>query len=104
MKIDHIALQVDDIRKACVWYVSHFDANVLYSDETWALLGFDNIKLALVLPNQHQNHVAIEVNPEEYPEVEFKQHRDGSNYHYLTDPWGNCVELINYGHNSGENS
>jgi catechol 2,3-dioxygenase-like lactoylglutathione lyase family enzyme len=103
VKIDHIALQVNDIRRACVWYTSHFDANVLYLDETWALLGFDNIKIALILPDQHQNHVAIEVNPEEYPELEFKQHRDGSNYHYLTDPWGNCVELINYGPNSGEN-
>jgi len=104
VKIDHIALQVDDIRRACVWYVSHFDANVLYLDETWALLEFDNIKMALILPNQHQNHVAIEVNPEQYPDLEFKQHRDGSNYHYLSDPWGNCVELINYGPNSGENS
>ena len=104
MKIDHIALQVDDIRRACVWYVSHFDANVLYLDETWALLEFDNIKMALILPGQHQNHVAIEVNPEQYPDLEFKQHRDGSNYHYLSDPWGNCVELINYGPNSGENS
>ncbi len=103
MKIDHIALQVDDIRVACLWYIGHFDANVLYLDETWALLGFDNIKIALILPDQHQNHVAIEVNPEQYPDLEFKQHRDGSNYHYLSDPWGNCVELINYGPNSGEN-
>ncbi len=103
MRIDHIALQVDDIRVACLWYISHFDANVLYLDETWALLGFDNIKIALILPDQHQNHVAIEVNPEHYPNLEFSQHRDGSNYHYLTDPWGNCVELINYGPNSGEN-
>ena len=104
MKIDHIALQVGDIYEACEWYHVRFGANVLYFDQTWALLEFDNIKMALVLPNQHQNHVAIEVNPEKWPNLEFKQHRDGSNYHYLTDPWGNCVELINYGPNSGENS
>ena len=104
MKIDHLALQVNDIKEASGWYSDHFGANILYLDETWALLGFDNIKLALVLPNQHENHIAIEVNPEKYPNLEFKQHRDGSNYHYLTDPWGNCVELINYGRNSGQNS
>ena len=103
MKIDHIAVQVEDIYEGCEWYREHFGANVLYFDQTWALLGFDNIKMALILPNQHQNHVAIEVNPKKYPNLEFKQHRDGSNYHYLTDPWGNCVELINYGPNSGEN-
>ena len=103
MKIDHIAVQDEDIYEACEWYHEHFQSNVLYFDQTWALLEFVNIKMALILPNQHQNHVAIEVNPEKYPNLEFKQHRDGSNYHYLTDPWGNCVELINYGPDSGEN-
>jgi extradiol dioxygenase family protein len=103
MKIDHIAVQVHNIYEACEWYKKMFDVKVLYNDESWALLGFDNTKLALVLPNQHKNHVAVEVNPEKYPNLDFKQHRDGSNYHYLQDPWGNCVELINYGPNSSEN-
>ena len=104
MKIDHIALQVDDIYEGCEWYCGHFNANVAYFDETWAILEFDNIKLSLILPNQHRNHFAVEVKPENHPNLEFKPHRDGSNYHYLTDPWGNCVELINYGRNSGENT
>jgi extradiol dioxygenase family protein len=103
VRIDHIALQVEDIYEACGWYGANFGAKMLYHDGTWALLEFDNIKMALILPNQHQNHVAVEANPENYPNLEFSQHRDGSNYHYLTDPWGNCVELINYGPNSGEN-
>lgn len=104
MKIDHIALQVESIYEACEWYHTKFNANVLYFDETWALLEFDNIKLALVLPNQHENHIAVEVSTEKYPNLEFKEHRDGSKYHYLTDPWGNCVELINYGRDSGKNT
>lgn len=103
MRIDHIAVQVENIYEACEWYCSHFDANVAYFDSTWALLEFENTKLALVLPNKHQNHIAVEVNPKNHPDFDFKQHRDGSNYHYLTDPWGNCVELINYGPDSGEN-
>ena len=104
MKIDHIAVQVSNIYDAVKWYHSYFEAECLYIDDTWALLRFDNIKLALVLPNQHQNHIAIEVNVENHPNLEFKQHRDGSNYHYLTDPWGNCVELINYGRDSSKNT
>ena len=79
MKIDHIAVQVEDIYEGCEWYHERFGANVLYFDQTWALLEFDNIKMALVLPNQHENHVAIEVNPKKYPNLNFKQHRDGSN-------------------------
>ena len=60
--------------------------------------------LALMLPGTHPNHLAIEVDPNRYPKLDFKQHRDGSNYHYLTDPWGNYVELINYGLDLDENT
>lgn len=104
MKIDHIALQVSNIYEGCEWYCTLFNANVLYFDETWAILEFDNVKLALMLPGTHPNHLAIEVDPNRYPKLDFKQHRDGSNYHYLTDPWGNYVELINYGHDLDENT
>ena len=103
MKIDHIALPVDDIYDACGWYTGTFEVNTLYQDNSWALLEFDNVKLALFLRDSHPNHFAIEVNPDNFENLEFKQHRDGSKYHYLTDPWGNCVELINYGCNSSEN-
>ena len=103
MKIDHIAISVGNINEACEWYRGTFEAKVLYSDETWALLEFDNVKLALFLKDSHPPHFAVEVNPENFDNLEFKEHRDGSKYHYLTDPWGNCVELINYGPNSGEN-
>jgi catechol 2,3-dioxygenase-like lactoylglutathione lyase family enzyme len=104
MKIDHIALPVDDIYEACGWYRGAFKANLLYHDKSWALLEFENVKLALFLRGSHPDHFAIEVNPENFEKLEFKEHRDGSKYHYLTDPWGNCVELINYGKNSSENS
>ena len=104
MRIDHIAVPVDDISEACGWYCEKFNANVLYSDLTWAILGFENIKLALFLRDSHPNHFAVEVNPELFNKLEFREHRDGSKYHYMTDPWGNCVELIDYGRNSGENT
>ena len=103
MNIDHVAINVDDIYEGCEWYCTRFDANVLYFDSKWAILEFDNIKLALTLANTHPPHVAVAVNPLKWPNLEFKQHQDGSNYHYLEDPWGNCVELINYGRDSSEN-
>ena len=102
--IDHVAFVVTDINEAVDWYVSQAGANIVYHDKTWAMLEIFGTKLALVLPEQHPNHFAIEVNPDNFDNLEFKQHRDGSKYHYLTDPWGNCVELINYGPNSGENT
>jgi catechol 2,3-dioxygenase-like lactoylglutathione lyase family enzyme len=104
MRIDHIAIPVDDIYEACGWYRATLQAKTLYHDDTWALLELDNTKLALFLRDSHPNHFAVEVNPELFNKLEFKEHRDGSKYHYLTDPWGNCVELIDYGSNSGENS
>jgi extradiol dioxygenase family protein len=103
MKVDHIAVPVDDIEEACKWYSGKFDAKILYFDKSWAILDLDNIKLALFIRGSHPNHFAVEVNLDLFDELEFKKHRDGSRYHYLTDPWGNCVELINYGRNSSEN-
>ena len=103
MKVDHVAIQVDDIYEACGWYKAAFDAKMLYHDDTWAILELDNIKLALVLTNHHKNHLAVEIDPQKYPNLTFKKHRDGSHYHYLIDPWGNRVELIDYGRNSSKN-
>ena len=49
--IDHIASPVADIRKALEWYSSRFQCEILYQDDTWSLVQFSNIKLALVLPS-----------------------------------------------------
>ena len=58
MKIDHIAIRVEDIDRGIEWYCTNFDVNCLYFDESWAILEFDNIKLALTLANTHPPHVA----------------------------------------------
>ena len=90
--IDHIALQVDDIRESVAWYVVKYGCKVLYRDDTWALLQFKNIKLALVIEDEHPYHIAFEVDEV----VEGKKHRDGSVSKYIEDPSGNKVELIKY--------
>ena len=64
---------------------------ILHCDESWGYLQFDNIKLALVLKDEHPPHIAFEVD-----EVEGKTHRDGSVSKYIDDPSGNKIELIEY--------
>ena len=94
--IDHIALQVDDIRESVAWYVVKYGCKVLYRDDTWALLQFKNIKLALVIEDEHPYHIAFEVDEV----VEGKKHRDGSVSKYTEDPSGNKIELIKYTKNA----
>ena len=49
-KLHHVAIVVTDIKKALDWYRAEFDVEIAYVDDSWALLQFDNIALALVLP------------------------------------------------------
>ena len=90
-KIDHIAVVVNDIKESVAYYVDNYDCMILHCDESWGYLQFDNIKLALVLKDEHPPHIAFEVD-----EVEGKTHRDGSVSKYIEDPSGNKIELIEY--------
>ena len=90
-KIDHIAIVVNDIKESVAYYVDNHDCMILHCDESWGYLQFDNIKLALVLKDEHPPHIAFEVD-----EVEGKTHRDGSISKYIEDPSGNKIELIEY--------
>lgn len=102
LDIDHVAVPAADIAKSAKWYQDHFEAEVLYQDETWAFLRMGPVKLALVTPGQHPPHVALRVNKEQLDEKaqELGQtpdgHRDGTAGVYLKDPHGNAVELIYY--------
>ena len=92
-KIHHVAIQVNDIKVAVEWYQDKFDTKILYQDETWALIKFENLSLALVLPDQHPSHFAIEnANAEKYGEL--TKHRDGTASVYINDPFGNSIEII----------
>jgi catechol 2,3-dioxygenase-like lactoylglutathione lyase family enzyme len=92
-RLHHVAIAVPDIGKALDWYRDQFDIEIVYVDESWALLKFDNIALALVLPEQHPPHVAVErKNAEIYGTL--TPHRDGTASVYIRDPWGNAVEII----------
>ena len=91
--IDHIAVESTDINKSVEWYSKKFDCEIKHQDSTWALLGFDNISLALVTPGEHPPHIAI--HDEGIIDLEERKvHRDGIGYVYNSDPDTNVVELI----------
>lgn len=92
MRVDHIAIQVECPRSAVDWYIKNCSAELMYVDDTWGIVQFENIKLAFVVKSQHPPHFAFEV-----PELNGgKTHRDGSKSIYKQDPWGNFFELIKY--------
>ena len=92
-KIHHIAIQVDNIETAIAWYCDHFDVQPAYQDDSWALLKFANISLALVMPQQHPPHFAIE-NTDADKFGELVTHRDKTQSIYIHDPFGNVLEVM----------
>ena len=98
MNLDHIAIQVKNIQASSDWYRDNLKADVLYIDETWAMLKVGDVKLALTLASQHPPHWAVRINDEkDFPSnKEIGCHRDGSRYVYIEDPDGNVVEYVLY--------
>lgn len=91
--LHHLAMSVTDIAKAVDWYTSTFACQVRYQDDTWALLQFQNLQLALVIPEQHPPHVAFaRTDAERFGSL--KTHRDGTRSCYIEDPAGNAVEIM----------
>lgn len=92
-RIDHIAIAVENVEDAVDWYTSTFNCTISYKDDTWALLDFENVKIALVIPEQHPAHLAfIRENAEAYGAL--KTHRDGTQSCYIRDISGNPIEIM----------
>jgi hypothetical protein len=91
--IHHVAIPVSNVAKAVEWYTSRFNCGVEYIDESWALLAFANTKLALVLPQDHPSHFAL-IRPDANKFGELVTHRDGLNSVYITDAFGNSIEVL----------
>jgi len=91
--LHHVAISVTDISRAIEWYSSRFECELKYQDETWALLKFANIHLALVLPEQHPPHIAL-VDPNAADYGSLTQHRDGTRSIYIQDSEGNHLEIM----------
>lgn len=91
--LDHVAIPVADVASAVEWYKQTFRCEVKYQDATWALLGFANTRLALVIPSQHPAHLGF-VSPDAEKFGTLKTHRDGTRSCYVNDPAGNAVEIL----------
>ena len=92
-RVEHVAIAVADVPAAVAWYTANFRCAVAYQDATWALLDFDNIQLALVIPEQHPPHIAF-TSPEAGKFGALSTHRDGTRSTYVRDPAGNTVEIM----------
>src|SRR5262245_21264688 len=92
-RIGHVAISVADLDGAVAWYTSKFLCTIAYKDATWALLNFDNLKPALVIPEQHPPHIAF-ARPDAAAFGTLTTHRDGTRSTYVTDPAGNSGELM----------
>jgi catechol 2,3-dioxygenase-like lactoylglutathione lyase family enzyme len=91
--IHHLAIPAADVAASVRWYREHTDCTVEYQDETWALLAFANIRLALVTPGQHPPHLAIvRADAERFGPL--TQHRDGTRSIYVQDAGGNHIEVM----------
>jgi hypothetical protein len=91
--LDHVAIEVKSVPDAVRWYRERFRCEVSYEDDTWALLQFANMRLALVVPSQHPPHIGL-VSPDADSFGPLQPHRDGTHSVYLTDPSGNAVEML----------
>ncbi|QDU62855.1 Glyoxalase-like domain protein [Planctomycetes bacterium Pan216] len=92
-EIDHVAIEVKDIAETVSWYTDRFQCEVVYRDNTWAMLEFGNIRLAFVSSGQHPPHLGfVREDAEEFGTLE--THRDGTRSTYIADPSGNAIELL----------
>lgn len=92
-RLHHVAIVVSDIGQAVAWYRDSLAPDVIYQDESWAMLRFANIDLALVLPGKHPPHLAVErADAATYGAL--TRHRDGSESVYIKDPFGNVIEVM----------
>jgi len=100
MKLHHIAFETSDIQRSLEWYKKTWDANVLYEDQSWALIEMGGTKIAFVTPDHHPPHIGFEVNrcfiEENIDKLDFKYHRDGSKYCYIKDPDNNVIEVLSW--------
>jgi len=93
--LHHVAIPVRDVAGSVEWYRATFRCRVAYQDDTWALLEFANVRVALVVPEQHPPHLGFLTPPTEAERFgPLTPHRDGTRSIYVTDPAGNAVELL----------
>ncbi len=91
--VHHVAVCVDNVDAALAWYTNTFRCEVEYKDSTWAMLRFENLRVALMAPGRHPPHLGFlrkDAGSFGRPEP----HRDGTRSVYVEDPSGNSIEML----------
>ena len=91
--VDHIAINVADLQQSIQWYTGSFDCEVLYEDQTQAIIQFANVKLSLILPSREPGHIALE-REDANTFGELRKRREGIESTFISDPTGNRVEIV----------
>jgi catechol 2,3-dioxygenase-like lactoylglutathione lyase family enzyme len=100
MKIDHVAILVDDLDISEKWYQENCGAILTFKDHKYRRMKMQNTTIALI-SKHHYEHAHIGLLVSEYghlPSGKGKviHHRDGTTGCYVMDPDGNMVEFIYY--------
>ena len=98
-RIDHVAIQVDNIKETLNYFEKNFNCVVDSEYEDWAMISFENIKVALVMPGKHPPHIAFAVKDKSDLDnfgVKISDHRDGTSSCYVPMPSENWVEYVFY--------
>ena len=98
--VDHIAILVDDLKKAEEWYTQKLAGKVTFRDSKYIRLTVSNTNIALIDKNHYSYpHFGILVDKKEDLPLETGEvvyHRDGTIGVYVKDPFGNYLEYIWY--------
>ena len=98
MKIDHIAILVDDLKLAEEWYMKRVNGSVTFRDDKYIRIQVGNTNLALI-DKKHYPHPHFGILVENIADLplelgETVYHRDGTTGVYVKDPFGNYLEYI----------
>ena len=105
MKVDHIAVLVDNLDESQRWYEKYCDANLVFKDSKYRRMKVDNTYIALISKRHYEHaHIGVLVDSKDkFPDNgKVVQHRDGTTGCYLQDPDGNIVEYIYYSPDSSK--
>ncbi len=88
--INHVCISVAHLQRALEYYQKNFNCEVEHHDEFQVVLGFENIKLVLVLLSEGPAHIAYDMDSVKDGDINY----DGSHSTYTHDGFGNIVEHI----------
>ena len=93
MKLHHIVLRVPDIAPVVKWRVKIRNLDTVHQDQTWTLLGTENISIVLVLRSRHLPNVVFKsLEAEKYGDL--TTHRGGAESVCVQEPFRNMVGFL----------